>query len=321
MIVIYVGDVGEYLCSLACSVDPCSQLITQDNFRDLQSGTYYTSIGDFSDLNSFGLTLQQANKIIFAPPNKWSDEVKTVSLMRNWTEDYLKVFDASRQVENYSPKFSYNQTTILSLADRRKTQDKQLWIAGCSVSHGVGVTHNTRYGQLLATQLNREASFLTQSGSSIIWAADQILRSDIYPGDIVVWGLTSSSRVPYYDNNFLNHVNAYALKVNDVIKSKITPDHLTSDDLFYRTLTSVFQVINFCQKINATLVIASVLDDSIVSYIKDHSNLIMLYKMWGRDPDNLCIDLGSDGEHPGIKTHQFYADQIYQKIQHILAKN
>ena len=95
MIVIYVGDVGEYLCSLACSVDPCSQLITQDNFRDLQSGTYYTSIGDFSDLNSFGLTLQQANKIIFAPPDKWSDEVKTISLMRDWTEDYLKVFDAN----------------------------------------------------------------------------------------------------------------------------------------------------------------------------------------------------------------------------------
>ena len=64
---------------------------------------------------------------------------------------------------------------------------------------------------------------------------------------------------------------------------------------------------------------ANLLDRSVIDYIQDFPNLVMLTGLWGRDHGNMFIDLGSDLLHPGIKTHDFYADQIYQKIQNSVA--
>jgi hypothetical protein len=82
---------------------------------------------------------------------------------------------------------------------------------------------------------------------------------------------------------------------------------------------SVFQVINFCKKNKATLILASLFDDNIAQYLANETNLVMLYKLWGRDSNKLFIDQGTDNEHPGVRTHQFYANEIYQKIQQVLA--
>jgi len=314
MITVYLGDVGEYLADLAIANHGSATLITQENFTNLSHGNYYTSIGEFTDLRTLGVVLQQANKIVYAPPVVWSDNRHGKSSMKDWTEDYLQIFSFRCQVDNYIPVKTHNQESILKLVDVRKTNEQQLWIAGCSVSHGIGVTKDTRYGKLLAEKLNLEVSFLTWGSSSIIWASDQILRSDIQSGDIVVWGLTSWSRQPFYKNDTLTHVSSSTFLT--LPNFEITPDTLTSDNLFYQTLTSVFQVINFCKKIGAKLVIASLIDDYVVSYLTQFPNLIMLYHIWGRSggADNF-LDIGSDNKHPGIKTHQFYADEIYQKIQ------
>jgi len=319
MITIYLGDVGEYLPILCWSVTPSATLITQDNFVNLTPGTYYTSLGDVGNLQNLASVLRQATEIVYAPPPKWSDNRNGNSEMHNWYQDYLNVFKFRCKVKNFEPIVKDNQDKILHLVDQRKSSESHLWIAGCSISHGVGVTPQTCYGQLLSNYLNQPVSFLTAKGSSIVWAADQILRSNIQANDIVVWGLTSWTRTPYFENNSLVHVNISFIEYHP--KHSITPDTLTSDNLFYQSLTSVFQVINYCSKINATLIIASLLDDTICHYIKDYPKFIMLCKLWGRDINHLYIDLGSDGLHPGEQTHQFYADQIYQKIQRILAKN
>jgi hypothetical protein len=319
MITVYVGDIGEYLSILCQAVDPDAKLITDKNFANLAPGTYYTSVADLSTLLNFSSVLRQANKIVYAPPDQWSDQHKKTSKMQHWTEDYLDVFRFKCQVENFEPKVRIDKDAVLHLVDQRKTQKKQLWVAGCSVSHGIGVTEQTRYGQLLANQLNITASFLTCSGSSIVWAADQILRSDIRSGDIVVWGVTFWSRTPFFIDNVLSHVIANSLEKHSTHYNLVNADMLASDHLFYQSLISIFQVITFCQKINAKLVIASLLDDCVCEYLKDQPNFIMLYKLWGRNQDELFIDLGSDDKHPGHITHQFYADQIYQKLQGLLA--
>jgi hypothetical protein len=319
MITIYLGDVGEYLSMLCRSVDSSATLITQDNFSNLSPGVYYTSLGDLGNLQNLASVLRQATKIVYAPPQVWSDEDNGTSKMRNWYQDYLNIFRFKCNVENFDPIVNLNQHSMLHLVDRRKSPDPQLWVSGCSISHGIGVSDQTRYGQLLSNYINQPVSFLTTGSSSIIWAADQILRSNIQKDDIVVWGLTSWTRMPYFENNSLTHVNVS--NFNQHPEHPISPDTLISDNLFYQSLVSVFQVINYCSKINATLIIVSLLDDSICQYIKDYPNFMMLFKLWGRDTDNIFIDTGTDNTHPGIKTHEFYADQIYQKIQHILAKN
>jgi hypothetical protein len=314
MITIYLGDIGIYLSNLCQSVDSNATLITQDNFTNLGPGTYYTSLGDLNNLLNLSSVLMQADKIVYAPPKKWSN-----STMKEWSEDYLKVFKFRCQVENFDPGISqHSLEKILNLSDQRKTAQPQLWIAGCSISHGDGVLKQERYGQLLSNLLDIEVSFLSRSGSSIKWAADQISRSDIRSGDIVVWGLTSWNRMPYFDTNNVNHITANSILQNKYHQGLVNPNVLISDNLFYQCLISIYQVINFCKKINATLVIASMLDTAICEYI-DYSNLIVLCNLWGRNIEELFIDTGSDGVHPGIKTHQFYADQIYQKIQQVLA--
>lgn len=317
MITIYLGDVSEYLKDLAQDQDTNAQLVTKDNFKDLLPGTYYTSLGDMGGLYNLGVLLQQSNKIIYAPPpdDRWSGGVE----QKKWTEDYLKVFSLRSQVENYSSISELDSESMLKLVDQRKTNNNQLWISGCSISHGIGVDDSSRYGELLASRLNLPVSFLTSPGSSIIWSANQLLRSDIQEGDIVVWGLTSSFRLPYYaDNNKLIHVNGRLYQQNPILEKIVKPDVLLGKNNFYQTLTSVHCVINFCEKIKANLIIASLMDNEIVHHIKDYPNLIMLSKLWGRELKELFFDIGTDNEHPGPKTHQFYADEICKKLNFML---
>ena len=316
MITIYLGDVTDYLREQAILSDPTAQLITIENYKNLKPGTYFTSLGDLDNLATLGNVLQQADRIVYSPPEKWSDSFFGKSQMQKWTEDYLNIFRFQCPVENYINAHDPQFDQILTLADTRKTDGSQLWIAGCSISKGDGVTDNTRYGQLLADRLDTNVSFLTRSGSSIAWAADQILRSNIRPGDIVVWGITSHTRLAKFE---MNAVKFFGPNNTVWEHTPSTTEYLVSDQALYHSVISVHQVINFCTKINAKLILANLLDRSVIDYIQDFPNLVMLTGLWGRDHGNMFIDLGSDLLHPGIKTHEFYADQIYQKIQNSVA--
>ena len=304
-ITIYLGDVGLYLSDLTRSYDENAQLLTVNNFSNLSAGTYYTSVADIGNLFNLGLTLQQADKIVYAPPpdGKW-----TSNNMKKWSEDYLEVFSFRCEVKNYTPPdVTKDHQSILALVDNRKTDSSQLWACGCSITQGTGVTENERYGQLLATFLGLPVSFLSRGGSSICWQADQILRSDIRKGDTVVWGITSDNRYPFYTDNCVKHVragNLYGCSIDD----------LDNSNRHYQNLTSVYQVINFCQKIEAKLILVSVLNRNIVHHL-NNTNLIMLHNLWGRESWELFLDLGTDGEHPGPETHKLYAKEIYKLIK------
>ena len=319
MITIYLGDITDYLRQYAVMSDPDAQLITKENYKNLESGTYFTSLGDLTNVAMLGDVLQQADCIVYSPPpDKWSDSLFGKSQMQTWTEDYLNIFRFRCKVENYTNAREPEFDQILTLADTRKTDSSQLWIAGCSISKGDGVDTRTRYGQLLADRLNTSASFLTRTGSSIAWAADQILRSDIRPGDLVIWGITSHTRLTKFE---MNEIRCFNLNVKAWKQTSSTVEYLVSDQALYHSVISVHQVINFCTKINAKLILANLLDQSVINYIQDFPNLIMLNGIWGRDTSDRFIDIGSDLIHPGIKTHAFYADQIYQKIQTLVAQS
>ena len=316
MITVYLGDVSEYLAIAAHSDDPNAKLITDSNCNDLIAGTYYTSIADIGGLNNLSTVLTLADQVIYAPPpnNRWSN-----SKMQQWSEDYLEVFSLRTKVKNFSISEPDNKSNMLALVDSRKTTDPQLWIAGCSISHGVGVDSDQKYGQLLADKLNLSASFLTYPASSVSWSADQILRSDLHASDTVVWGLTSSPRVSYW-NNDLTHITPASYTTNPKLNREFSFDYFTSEDLVYREVLAVHQVINFCEKVGARLLLVSLLNDSLIKYIKDLPNFLMLYKLWGRDKDTIYIDVGSDQEHPGPETHSFYANEIYNFLNQLTGK-
>jgi hypothetical protein len=320
MITVYLGDVSEYLSQQARAADPDSQLITQQNYKDLAPGTYYTSLGDLGDITHLATVLRSADCVVYSPPpdNQWSDSKNGKSIMKTWLEDYLSVFSFYTQVENFAVESPDDKPEMLQLLDTRKTNDQQLWIAGCSFSHGTGVELDQRYGHLLSNQLNLPVSFLTTPGSSVVWAADQILRSDIRENDLVVWGVTTLPRIPHFYNGKLSNVRA-STYTKQTPGHELDFDYFISEDVKYRSVVSMFQVINYCKKIKAKLLLVSMLDDgTLFNYIKDTDvDYLMLYQLWGRDQDQPWPDIAHDQQHPGPKTHEFYTAAILKKINQL----
>jgi hypothetical protein len=207
--------------------------------------------------------------------------------------------------------------SMLDLVSGRTNESKQLWIVGCSYAHGIGVSNKQRYGTLIGDALNISTAFLTKGGTSVDWAADQILRSDIRPDDIVVWGLTGSSRFTYADQLYrLHNVRLDNFDQVPDLSSFINKKFLVSNYMVYNTIKSIEQVKNYLDKLTCKFVLAvfptniAEHDIQILDFTSKLKNAIILF-----DPDNYSfIDYGTDLLHPGPLHHKFYADRILNHI-------
>ena len=315
MITFFVGDTGIYLKDYVQQYDDDATLVTVNNFNNLKTGTYYISLGDLP-AKIFIDCLTMADKIIYCPPEKWSDFKNGTSSMKKFTEFCCLYFSDKKQVENISNLIpSADLAEMLDLADYRKTDNKQIWIAGCSVSNGCAIPINLRYGQLIANKLEMPVSFLTHNGSSIEWSADQIIRSDIKEDDIIVWGLTSFSRVPFFKDNKINHITVKYYRENSNFKNDLPIHLLTDENSVYKNVSAIHRVISHCEKIKTTLIIAGILvDHHSMPYVANLPNFIQLHGLHSISNLDNYADFGTDNQHPGIKTHQWYAEEIIKKI-------
>jgi hypothetical protein len=206
----------------------------------------------------------------------------------------------------------------IPLVDIRKSSTPQLWVAGCSVSHGRGVSPDQRYGQLLSNSLNLECSFLTRPGAAIDWASDQIIRSDIKPGDTVVFGLTTVERLTYVNNQQLvSGVNVFTYKSFPTFE-KILPQHnLVTENTFYQHIVAIERVINFCNKIDAKLLLVGILtahNANMLRFLSIKQNFCQIPCKIKINGELNFEDIGSDGIHPGPRQHQLYADFILTQL-------
>lgn len=322
MITILIGDVTDLLRNHAHQLDSTAQLLTSSSNTQLAPGTYYASLGDFSTYQEFVNILDQANCIVYSPPESWSDQNKQgISHMKTWTEHCLFYFNDKKTVTGSLFATQMNTAQILKLADVRKGHDPQVWIVGGSDSHGDGVNCNHRYGQLIANSLKMPVSFLTETGSSLEWATDQILRSDIRTSDIVIWGTVPVSRFPFYHNNSVMHIGIDHYRKHPEFNKQVSIDHLDNQHtLCYRPITCINQVQNICEKLGVQLIIAGLADTSeYTPHLLNFKNYVHLTGRFGLNSNDIYLDVGKDNIHPGPKMHQWYADQIYQKIQELVA--
>ena len=321
-ITLFVGDVGEYLAKLAKTHNPAAFLIDHSNYCEFLKNipksqvTVYTSLGDLpNDLTIFNKIVSCATTIIYSPPTAWSD-CKTLDLdkisnsIQGLTEFLLHINNKiNKNVINLNLS-QYNDQPYLALEDIRKSNDPQLWIVGCSFSHGVGVDANKRYGHILGKKLNLSVSYLTNGGTSICWAADQLLRSDIQKGDIVVWGLTNEYRFARWSDiaEELIHFTSvsYPEQIIKTTFSKSTINKLLVDkNNFSSAIQAVNQVNNFCKKIKAKLLIIGLMQtDALTMHLNKLTTYFPYYNVNSLD----VIDVGSDNMHPGPLQHQLYAD-------------
>lgn len=314
MIRLYIGDVTDECCKAATEYNTSATLLTSNSVLPLTPGVYYTSLGDLENLAMFVNVLRQSDEIYYVPPESWSDNCSGQSWMKIWTEFYLQIYYSEKTVV-FSVPLRIG-TTFLDIVDTRRSSSKQLWVAGCSISHGVGVNDNERYGEIIANQLDLPVSFLTKSGSSIVWQADQILRSDIQKGDILIWGITSVSRLPYLYKDSIQHLNSGFFVKHPEFRHDFDINRLSESDLYYRSVTAIYQVLNFCNKIGVKLYIAGLLvDEKFLPYLFDLPNYTQMFGRLGMNRDDLYLDLGTDNDHPGPLTHKCYAEILLKSIK------
>jgi len=307
MITLFVGDNGEYLADHAKLHDNTAFLIDFSNWKKILKNhspkdkfTAYTSLSDLPkidrDISVLWELLKIADTIYYIPPDVWSDYSKNFSWANQKTllEFYLYQCQISKKNVIGLDLEYYKNSDYLNLVDKRSNNDPSLWISGCSISHGVGVDKKERYGYLIGKSLNRPTSHLTQGGSSLEWQADQILRSDIRSSDIVIWGLTEENRSPLADNGQI-------ISWPDDTIAHI--EYRLHETRYYKAITSVFQVINFCDKIGCCLILLP-----IICTEKLQMNLLHLDCYIQTPYQVKFLDLGTDNLHPGARQHQFWAD-------------
>lgn len=326
---LFVGDNNIELSIIAKNFDQTALLINSSNYHLFLNGDYpvstgYTGLADMpKDLSIFVKLISRADKIIYCSPQTWSDNCKldtnhVSNSIQGLTEILLyNLHKIKNNVENLILDH-YTPDRYMSLLDSRKKQEAQLWIAGCSISHGYGIEPTQRYGHLLGQQLNLPVSYLTATGSSISWAADQILRSDIIEGDILVWGLTNEDRFPWWSEKLQQFIH---LTINDspekrkkVLLDSNTIDQLLTDKTnFILAIQKIYQVINFCSKINIKLAILGLLSSDNLNL---HLHQVKEFFPYGQ-PNVKYVDLATDYRHPGPLQNQLYADFCQTTLKHL----
>ena len=296
-ITVYIGNNDTTLSDTAKKHDCSAYLIHKGNYKEFleqcpPNTTVYTSLTDVPKINNKRCVLydilQKADNIVFCQPSKWSDDNGEFNLTsQQMLIEYFLLLINNRK-NNVVGLMNIAKNKYLNLEEKRTSTSNVLWVAGCSISYGVGVLPTEKFGTIIAKTLAIPMVNIAKGGSSIEYASDQILRSDIQKGDIVVWGLTSEYRAPSW-----NH-GAKAEK-NSAI--------LTEETRMYKAVTSVYQVINFCNKLKVKLILLPLIcSEQLRVYLNNEKDFYQL--PYQTEP----LDYGTDNVHPGIKQHKFWAD-------------
>jgi hypothetical protein len=318
---LYIGDTTEYLGIYAQKMDSAAQLITQENFESFlksPASSGYTSLGDFTNLIDFVNLCFSAKSIVYYPPAQWSDVNYSPNThlskwgLQQWTEYFIGHLSQTVPTTKLSIPSKYQFLQDSLLLDQRRSDKKQIWTAGCSVTHGVGVEKHQTFGHIIHQQTGLPISDLSISGASIPFAADQILRSELKSGDIVLWGITSWNRYSYALNNTVHRIHASSdtSKISSDLDQQFRfIDELDSVNTIYHDLIAIRQVHNVCQLLGVKLLMIGVILDfenhhRLVNYKNFRQSLVWTGRHY--------VDLGTDNLHPGPKQHRLFAKEFLE---------
>jgi hypothetical protein len=320
---VYVGSTDMYLSHAVAKQDSEAVLCNSTEFIKIKkhkasSNVFYTAIGDVSLDEAYEL-LGMATEIVYInPPIPWQDQESKTQTMELLNYYLDKVIEGSQDVDRHRLYFKQ----LLSVEESRTNASTHLFVAGCSVARGMFVEPQESFGHLIAQELGMPLVNLAHSGGSISWSADQILRSDIRAGDVVIWALSGIHRVTWLqtvhdrgiellDSVFCNpssDVKRYRNRIKD--NNFETVQQLMTAGEQHQLLTAIktiMQVKNFCNKIGAQLLFAP------LPY-SGKQNIATLRDVFSKVDDWVDIDcfdmdapywtdFGSDGKHPGPVSH------------------
>lgn len=308
-----IGDGSPRFAEFSSSKDSQAVLCTSGNIKDVIEGdqTRYTSLRDVS-ISELDELVDAANEIIFFKDGVYTD------IEKFRIGSVLVLYRDSKRIVDFV--FSTLQSSKLS--DYRRSTKPQIWVAGCSISHGIGVEENERWGHIVGKSLGMPVSFLTHGGSSIEWAADQILRSDINPQDIVLWGITNTARFLHYSESGLpEHIYQNFFNNRPGTKT-LNLDMIVDQSLIFKSINHVLQVANFSKKAGAKFACGILLPPSTgnletLLYGLSSIELLFVDRNLQSSGGLKFVDIGKDGLHPGPLQHQSYANDFLKLIESV----
>jgi len=327
---LFVGGVEEYLGLIAHDFDYNSQLLLAG--QKPESGkTYYTSVADMETLENFSKVCLNAKCIFYAPPDYWNTKIEPEEHSEQYWAEYFLTFASQtipvHNLPNRRKKYTLDPNTIdeythlsqydrnrlsLQSVDDRKTDGIQIWAVGDSVTSGVGVTQEDTWKVKISKKMGLPFSDLSTHGSSIQWAANQILQSDIRKDDYVFWGLTLHYRHTVVDpyEQTVKHIVANSFQRKE-IKNTYPIEYVDSDTTVMHNINAIRNVYNFCKKIGAKLVIIGVSIDWDSMWVNYDVPYYYHPVYWPQG----YIDLGEDGKHPGPKQHDIFVEEFVKLSQ------
>ena len=228
---------------------------------------------------------------------------------------FYQLFKCREKVYNFDLTHTI-ELDNLDLLEKQTHRNPILWSFGCSVAMGIGVKPNQKYSALLSEKLDLPIVDKSFGGTSIKYAADKILRSDIKQGDIVIWGLTSVARFEYAEGwEYFSATASYMHEIDENMRDVVNISNLDGMTHILSTIHAIAGVINFCEKIGAKLYIANILDCSWIPVIFRNKDFFIDFVTTDYQSINEFIDRGTDNLHPGPLQHQQFADKLYNLIK------
>ena len=291
--ILYVGDNSKTFAFAVKQKHSNAVLLDHSTYKYFFENTNvvgYTSLMDLPKIAQ--------NKTVLYDLCLHADEVHYEPIVNDIDSMYMTEFTLfkANQIKKHTKGLVAQHDQYLKLRDY-PVSSTNLWLAGCSITNGVGVQKTETFGELLSQRLSLPKVDLSRPGSSIEFAADQILRSKVQKNDIVVWGLTHESRYTIWEDN-----NSAQGSDNR---------QLVDETRLYKAVIAVHQVINFCNAIGAKLFLLPVIcTEKLHLHIcntKEYVSVPYRYSF---------IDLGDDDFHPGPVQHKEYFTCLDQAIQY-----
>ena len=325
---VFVGGSSERLAKAAQACDPHAWLIDRHNCNQYLSTNYdhdttvYTSVADMPrHLDRLLDIMLTATAIVYVPETDWLTHNLQRSMydVQNREQGMLEslLIQASRHVPILGLDQIITRPAVLDLCDQRCSQEPQIWAVGCSNTVAVAVEPKQSWARVLAHQLDQHVSVLALAGSSLSWAADQILRSDIRSGDTVIWALTNPNRHYLFQDDVVLCLTSMWFQQQGSAADRTYPRHLiVGQHAVYSSFQAIAQVKNFCAKIGARLIMFNTLPvnadlDQFFLHDPDYHVLDQNFIMDASGQRFLHFrDRGSDGRHPGPLQHEIWANEL-----------
>lgn len=346
-----IGDTTPDLADFARSV--CADAVPWSP-QNPENQVQYLSIGDIG-LSATLRALLTCDRIIYHDKTVWTDanlqnvteNIIYLLVLHDWSGEvvgfsaqsfvldqnllYLQDLHADLQQDLLVKKIcNHAPDNFLGLVNQRRSWQPQIWVAGCSYAKGGALVDPTqRYGSVLADELETSTTNLAHAGSSIEFAADQIMRSPLRRHDCVIWGITTSRRYSWFTDNQIMHVQYGSVMASDrsAADKEFLVRLLADDARVYLCQRQIQQVRAFCNQIGCRLLMMyhETLDlpqpvlamKSFLTQCPEFIdiNQIMIQRYGSAVDKQHRLDCASDNVHPGPKTHAAWAEILAEHLK------